>query len=136
MNKSLQNMFYANCRFLAEPSGRDLGIHVTRAGIVEVRIDIMLQQIRPRLPLQSIPEQIHRPAIQSFLCRSMTASMSLRGNIGQSTQLGFGLGEITGPVQVVIDQVNHCSDFRSSSVIKPRLTSSSYARRNSITAFR
>ena len=98
MNKSLQNMFYANCRFLAEPSGRDLGIHVTGAGIVEVRLDIVLQQIRPWLPLQSIPEQIHRRPFTA-LRRSITASMSLCGNIGQANQLGPSDSGISGEYQ-------------------------------------
>jgi hypothetical protein len=70
----------------------------------------MLEEIRSWLPMQSIPEQVDRPAIQKLLSLDHREHLPPR----QPWAVGpiqFGLGEIRSPVRVVVDQLDHCSDF-------------------------
>src|SRR5260370_31312092 len=85
-------------------------VNVMRAGMVEVRPEIVLEEIRSWLPLQSVPEQIDRPAIQ------ILASLDDREHIAtrQHWAVGpiqFGLVEFTSTVRVVVNRLHHCSYF-------------------------
>jgi hypothetical protein len=78
--------------------------------MVQVRPEIVLEEIRSWLPLQSVPEQIHRPAIQSLVSLDHCEHVAARQHrtVGPTRTR---LGEITSPVRVVIGRVDHCSDF-------------------------
>ena len=75
-----------------------------------MRPDTVLEEIRSWIPLQSIPEQVHRPAIQSLVSLDHREHVATRQHRAVSP-IRFGLGEITNTVRVVIDKVDHCSDF-------------------------
>ena len=78
--------------------------------MVEVGPEIVLEEIRPRLPLQSIPEQIHRPAIQNPVSLDQREHFATRQHRAVGP-IQFGLAEIISPVRVVVDRLDHCSDF-------------------------
>jgi len=78
--------------------------------VVQVRPEIVLEEIRSWLPLQSVPEQVHRPAIQNPVSFDQREHLATRKHwaVGPTR---FGLVEITSLVRVVVDQVDHCSDL-------------------------
>ena len=47
-----------------DPVGVRARVHVMGAGMVEVRLDVMLKEIRLRWSLQRVPKKVHRSAIQ------------------------------------------------------------------------
>jgi len=71
----------------------------------------VLEEIRSWLPLQSIPEQIHRPAIQSLVPLDHCEHVATREHWAGEPTWTFRLGAIWGIVQAVVDQVDHRSDF-------------------------
>jgi len=94
------------------------------AGVVQVRPEIVLKEIRPRWSLQSVLEQVDRPAIQTFVSLDHPEHVvAPQHRTIKPTRTR--LADIAAIVQVILDPIDHCFEFLSSPGIKPALTSSS-----------
>jgi len=92
--------------------------------MVQVRPDVMPEQVRSGLPLQGVLEEVDCTAIQILVLLDHREHIAT-GQHRRVSPTRFRLGDISEIVQVVLNWINHCSDFSLSSEIKPRLTSSS-----------